>query len=634
MLEWIRVKFKGIVIWGVTGIITIVFFLGTGDYLLNRNSNNKIAAKVNDQVISVQEINSIYNEQIRHLNSTKKNYSHIGLDPQKIKTQIMVQLINQSAITSGLLHSNFIVNNEHVIQTVKNNPMFQDDGKFSVEKYDSFFKHAPITELEYQYFLRKYLLLEQLHNSLLLSSFVPKSDINNFIATLNQTRDFGFVTIPFKKFTDKTNNTQEISEKEIENYYINNPTSYVTPEAVKIAYLEISTDKFLEQIPINQEELNKYYQEHLNLYTLPELVNIKHILISTEKSDDLTAKTQIEDILAKLKLGQDFNKLAKQYSQDQDTAVKGGDLGWIGKGETELNFEQAAFSLKNPSEVSNVIQTKFGYHIIQLIAKREAKIKNFEEVLPQVTENYKEELAQTTLQNLIEEIENNSLEHEDLSNIANKFNLTVQFAGPFTNQGPTQGVLKFKEVIIAAFDEKNLHKNSNLIKLADDRFIILRVTDRQPANKKSLSEAYNEIKQTLQMTKAKQQAKQQGLTLAKELLTSPHPNKLVKSYALEWNLINKASRNAHNINPEILKAVFSLSKPKTQKAFPLNNGDFIIVQLLNIHNVENLPNQSINQISEELTMLQAQLEQKSYEKDLIDTAKIEFFNTFELEKNF
>jgi peptidyl-prolyl cis-trans isomerase D len=136
------------------------------------------------------------------------------------------------------------------------------------------------------------------------------------------------------------------------------------------------------------------------------------------------------------------------------------------------------------------------------------------------------------------------------------------------------------------------------------------------------------------MTKAKQQAKQQGLTLAKELLTSPHPNKLVKSYALEWNLINKASRNSQNINPEILKAVFSLAKPKTQKAFPLNNGDFIIVQLLNIHNVENLPNQSINQISEELTMLQAQLEQKSYEKDLIDTAKIEFFNTFELEKNF
>ena len=88
MLEWIRVKFKGIVIWGVTGIITIVFFLGTGDYLLNRNSNNKIAAKVNDQVISVQEINGIYNEQIRNLNSTKKNHNHIGLDPQKIKSQI------------------------------------------------------------------------------------------------------------------------------------------------------------------------------------------------------------------------------------------------------------------------------------------------------------------------------------------------------------------------------------------------------------------------------------------------------------------------------------------------------------------------------------------------------------------
>ena len=138
MLEWIRAKFKGIVIWGVTSIITIVFFLGTGDYFLNRNTNNNIAAKVNGQVIRIDNINAIYKEQIKQLHSTKKNHNHIDLDPQKIKTQIMMQLVNQSAITTGLLHSSFIINNEYLIKNVISNPQFQDNGKFSENKYTNF----------------------------------------------------------------------------------------------------------------------------------------------------------------------------------------------------------------------------------------------------------------------------------------------------------------------------------------------------------------------------------------------------------------------------------------------------------------------------------------------------------------
>ena len=636
MLEWMRLKLKGIVIWGIISIITIVFLLGTGDYLFNRNSNNKIAATVNGQVISTDVIDSIYTEQIKQYHSTKKSYGNLNLDPQQIKNHIITQLVNQSAITTGLLHSNFIINDEYLIQTVKTNPQFQENGKFSPEKYNNFFKHAPFTELQYQKFLHEYLLVEQLHNSLSLSSFIPKNEIDNFITIWNQTRDFGFVTIPFKKFTNKPNTHQEINEQEIENYYNSNSESYVKHETCKIAYLDISTASFMEQIAVTQNELNKYYQEHINLYTLPELVNVRHILIPVPKEDsqdksDAIAKVQIEDILTKLNSGQNFAKLAKQYSQDQGSAINGGDLGWIGKGETEPNFEQAAFSLNKSGDLSSIVKSKFGYHIIQLIDKRKSKIKSFEEILSQVTENYKEELAQTKLQNVIEEIENNSFEQEDLSHIASKFDLKVQFTGPFTSHGDPKNILSYNEIVIAAFDEKNLHKNSNLIKLANDRFIILRTIERQPAIKKTLSEAHDEIKQTLQVTKAKQKIQQQGLILAKELLNSPHPNKLVTSYGLEWNIINKATRDTKNINPEILKIAFTLKKPKAQQSFTLNNGDFVIIQLLNINHIEDKStNQSVKQISEQLTMLQEQLEQQLYEKDLIDTAKIKIFK----EKNY
>ncbi len=630
MLEWIRKKLPGIVIWTVIGAITLVFLLGTGDFLLNRNFNNKIAAKINGEIISVDTVNNIYNEQVKHHYAMQKSHSSLDLDPQKIKSQITNELVNRAAIITGLQNAGFIINNEYLAQVIKSNPMFQDNGKFSTEKYTSFFKQASITESEYHKFLSGQLLIDQLRTTLLLSGFTPETDVNNFINTWNQSRDFGFVVVPFQKFVNQQNSKQEINEQEIENYYNSHQEAYIKPEKIKINYIEISATKLLDQITIEPTELTKYYEEHLDYYTLPELVNVKHILILApkdspqEKSGE--ARSKIEDLLAKLKLGKSFANLAKEFSEDQGTAVNGGDLGWIGKGETDLNFEQAAFSLKKQGELSGIIQSNFGYHIIQLVDKREAKVKNFEEVLSQVTENYKEELAQIKLQNIVEELSNNTLENEDLYNIANKLNLSVQTIGPFTSLGETSGILSHNEVIMAAFDQKNLNKNSDLIKLADDRFIILKAIEQTAASKKTFAEAYNEIKQTLQVSAAKNQAEEQGLTLAKELINSTHPNKLAKSYGLEWNLIDKATRNTQAINPEILKAAFSLPKPKMQKAFTLSNGDFIIVQLLNIHANLNEKQQPENQqVSTQLTMFQAQIEQQLYEKDLIKSAKIKIF---------
>ena len=621
MLEWIRRKFKGIIIWFIISIITIVFFLGSTSFLLTRNSHNKTIAKVNNQIISADTVNAIYAAQIKQY-TAKKNYNTAELDPQKIKNHIISDLINQSAITTGLYNSGFIVNNKDVIHIIKNNPQFQENGRFSVEKYNNFFKHAPFTELEYQQFLKEYLLQEQLHNSILLSSFVSTQEVNNFITEWKQSRDFGFVIVPFKKFINQNINNKQINEQVIEDYYNNHKSLFVTPETVNIQYLEIAKEHFIKNTPVEKQELFKYYQEHIHYYTLPELINVKHILIPDNRS-------KIEEISSKLKAGEHFSHLARTYSQDQSSASKGGELGWIGKGETDPEFEKAAFSLKNIGDSSDIIKSSFGYHIIQLNERREAQIKTFEAILPELTQHYKEELAQSKLQNIIEDLENRSFENEELITLANKLDLKIQTAGPFTNNVEKEGVCSYTQVVMAAFNEKNLHKNSNLIKLNDDRFIILRVINKQASTNKTLIEAYNEIKEILQKNHAQQQAKQQGLNLAKQLLNTTNPNKLVKSLGLEWITINQATRDMQHkdINLEILKTAFSLTTTNNQKTFITNNGDFIIVKLLKIHNIQDLSTQPIAKIYQQLINLHAKLEQTLYEQELIKTAKIKFFNT-------
>ena len=624
MLEWMRKRFKGTIIWLIIGIITIVFFLGTSDYLLNRNFNPKIVAKVNNQIIDIDTVNAYYHEQIKQ-HANKKSYSQIDLDPQKIKNKIIIELINQSAILTGLKKSGFIINDEQLVQIVKTFPHFQENGNFSHEKYVTFLKQANFTELQYQQLLKEHLLQEQLYSSIFFTSFVPSNEVNNFITQWKQTRDFGFVKIPVNKFINQSIATQEFEEQQIKNYYSSNENLFIQPETVSISYLELAPNKLKEQVIISKEELFKYYQEHINYYTLPELVHVKHILILESNE----AKTKITELLDKLKKqNQKFDQLAKQYSEDSYSKDKGGDLGWIGRHETDPNFEKAAFSLKKPGEISDVVHSKFGYHIIQLNSIRPSTISPFEQVLLEVTEHYKEEIAQHKLQTIIEEFENGNLENEDLENIANKFNLPLQHAGPFDSHGEVNGIASYNEVVLAAFDPKHFNKNSKLIKLNNEKLVVLKTIKHIKSSKKTIEEASPEIKRLLQYNQAKEKATQLGLIIAKELLHSSNPNKIIKSYGLEWTLVNKAARDLvdNNINLEILKTAFTLTNNKKQKTFTDNNGDVIIVQLLNIHNIEDLSKQPINQIHNQLNILYAQIEQKLFEQDLINHANIKIFN--------
>ena len=632
MLQWIRDKLHGLIIWFIIGMIILVFVLGASNYLFNRSSYNKIVAKVDGESINIYDVNSLYHAHIKQYYSKQKSYNQHDLDPKTIKSQLLGSLINQMAVVIGLQNSGFIITDEYLVNVVKNDANFQDNGKFSVAKYANFLQKISLTELEYQQYLRKYFLIDQLRSGLLLSSFVPLPEVDNFIAKWNQSRNFGFVIVPFKRFIQA-----EVTEQAIEEHYNKNKKSYVTPSTVSIAYLDVTAHTLVNKVKINRDELYKYYQEHTEYYTLPSLVNIRHILIAAPtasmKEKNNAARSQAEDLLARLKLGQDFTKLAKEYSHDQNSASDGGNLGWIGKGEVDADFEQAAFNLAISGDLSDLVQSKFGYHIIQLIDKRESKTSNFEQVMDQVTKHYKEEIAQAKLQDLYEELSNPIIANEDLSKLAKKFELEVKFAGPFTSSGTTNGVASYSEVVMAAFDEKNLNKNSDLIKLAEDHFIILRVTNKQPAAEQTLLDAHDQIKEILQTSLAKQQAKEYGLELAKKLLVSTSPNKIAKSHDVDWNLVT-ATRETKDINLEILQAAFSLAKPKMQKSFNLANGDFVIVQLLSTQDADlkkMLEHQQDlkEQMREQLTHLQGHLEQKLYEKDLFNSAKIKYTSNIE-----
>ena len=364
-----------------------------------------------------------------------------------------------------------------------------------------------------------------------------------------------------------------------------------------------------------------------------------HILISdysfnsaNNESNDANqdkAKNQAEEILLKLKSGQDFAELAKQYSDDLQSKQTGGNLGWINREETDPDFEKAAFNLNKPGQISDIVKSKFGYHIIELIEKREAKVKDYSKVADQVLKHYKEEHNQSKLNELLEKLSDPAIAKQDLDKIASDINLKVQVTEPFSVNGAKEGAASYKEVVVAAFEKQT---NDNvLIKLSEDHFVLFKVISREPSKEKTMEDAYNEIKSIIQHSAAQEQARKYSLDFANKILALKSKNKSTKIDNIEWIVLDKVHRKDTKVNTEILAAAFSLNKVSPQKTFNLVNGDFVIALLLSVQDADLkklLDQQSglKNKLKEQLTYLQAYVDQRAYEEDLLSKSKIKFID--------
>jgi peptidyl-prolyl cis-trans isomerase D len=184
------------------------------------------------------------------------------------------------------------------------------------------------------------------------------------------------------------------TDEELKAYYERNKATYNNsiPEKRKIEYVLLDKSRLLGQVQVTPSDLRTYYSDHQDQYRVPEEVQVSHILIKTPaagadgKVDDKAveeARKKAEDVLKQLKAGAKFEDLAKKYSDDPGSAKKGGDLGWIGRGRTVPEFEKAAFSLPI-GQLSDLVKSSYGFHIIRVTDKHQAHVKTFDEVKDQI----------------------------------------------------------------------------------------------------------------------------------------------------------------------------------------------------------------------------------------------------------
>ena len=421
--------------------------------------------------------------------------------------------------------------------------------------------------------------MSQLTGAIGQSVFVTDKELQDVARIVSQKRSFRYLLIPSDQVTDE----MVISDELINSYYEENISTFQTENSVKLAYIELKTEDFYQEV--DPEVLTEAYDAELESYKASEERRVSHILVElTDQRDEESALALLGEIKARLALGESFSELAKEFSEDLASAQFDGDLGYT-SGETFPDaFELALVNLEL-NQVSDPVKTEAGYHLIKATEIKSVESPSFEERRPFLENRIQTAAAETELVKVVENLRDLVFNSEGLAGPAEELGLSLSESDLF-GRSTAAGVLANSQVIAAAFSADVLEEgnNSEVIELAPDHFIVVNVAEHQPPRAKELSEVKDEIVAEL----TRQASVDRILALANEavteLKTGTTYEALGQKLGYEWLVEQSVSRNSVTTNREVLARAFELSPESTSEHHvqALRNGDVVIIQLKDV----------------------------------------------------
>lgn len=631
MMQVIRDKAQGVVAWIIVAMITFVFcFWGVSSYLAPNST--PVLAKIRGRKITIAEVDDIYNRWL-HISSMQKDFDIKQVDPILIKQQITQSLAQQAALVNGIKRDGFTVSEAMVIDSIRNNPQLQQNGQFSIEMYKNSLAQLNIDEATFESAHREELLLNQLQLAILTSSFSTKGDTEHIIALKDQKRSFGYSVIPAANYVAAA----QVSDAAIEEFYNLHKAQFVIPQKVQLEYVELSIADIMQQLSVTDEQLQEYYNTNLQSFNEPKLSRLQHIMIAAPTGSDADrsgeAAEKIEDIHRKLQLGANFSELAKKESEDKQSAVNGGDLGWTSKSDS---YPVEVFALAAKGDYTKPVQTDYGWHIFMLAEVKGGGVKSFATAREAVLQRYKREAAEKLFVSKGEELAKITFENPSSLNIASEqLNLPIVTTELFSKQGG-KGIASSENVLRAAFSDELLvqQHNSELIRLSDDSYIVARVKEHKPEQTQAIDAVRDDIIKHLKLVAARDQAKQAGDLLIEAINQGNSPNRVTASVNLQWNMIQKAERDTKNLDRAVLQHAFAMNKPTAEQklsvaGFSLPNGDYAVIALNNVSDgvVANSEDSNlIENIGKQIAVAQGRLEFATLQNVLIEQEKIKYLN--------
>ncbi|MBL0655730.1 peptidylprolyl isomerase [Aeromonas caviae] len=632
MLDKLREGAQGKVAKVILGLIILSFALaGVGSYL---NGPARTApATVNGNDISAPALENAYrNERARMESQMGEAFNQLAANPDYMKQfrrGVLDRLIDQALIDDKARSLGLRVSDEQIKQAIVAMPEFAENGKFSNDRYLQLIRRAGMTPEMFRDSLRQDMVRQQLMGAVLGSEFALKGEAEQLDRLYNQTRDLRLIRLAASAYVDGI----EVSDAEVEQFYKANSARFMNDETVKVDYLLLDAANLGKNIKVTEQDAQDYYDQHQDLFQRPERRQVAHILIPFGK-DEKAAEQKAEAVLAKAKAGDDFAALAKADSSDTFSAKKGGELDWFEKGVMDPAFEKAAFALDKAGDLSAVVKSPFGFHIIKLLGVEPAKTKPFVDVMSDTIARLQSEKAKEQFFAEQQKMADSSFENPDsLDLTAEAMGLQVQSTGYFS-QADAPAPLNDPKVLSVAFSEqlRDDNTNSDVIELADGKALVLHIMGHQPKAAKPLADVKEQVITAIKHDKASEVARGKAQGLLDKLKAGENVQADLTALGLKVDTHTGVSRFAQEMDQNLVTQAFRMPHPTDGKPsvelVTEANGDRVVVALDKV-NVIKEPSQMVSLLQGQLGQGKAQADYKSLIDELRKAAKIEYFTDVE-----
>ena len=576
MLDRMRRR-KGWLKWSLAVVILAFIILYIPSFM-NQGvaGNSDVVASVEGREITVGRFRQAYQRQMQAYrtqfggNVDERMLKQLGID-QRIVQQMLEE-------ESGLAEASRLgigATDEEVRTRIATMPGLMENGQFIGEqRYRQLLQmqNPPMTPSEFEEQIRRSVTLEKFHAALTNWITVSDKELEGEYKRRNEKVKLAVVSFPADKFREGLDAT----DAELNTYYEAHKTELKIPEKRKVKYALVDMQAIRNRTQVSAEDIQRSYEDNKQQYSTPEQVRASHILLKTEGKDDAAVKKQAEELLAKVKSGADFAKLATEFSQDDASKIKGGDLDFFGKGQMVPEFDKAAFSMK-PGEISDLVKTQYGYHIIKVTDKKDATTKSIDEVRAQIEDQIKWDRAQNEAQRVADDVAKSLKQPADIDTVAKGRGLTVGESSLFSKDEPIAGLGMAPAVTQRAFELKD-GEVSEAIRTPQG-FAFVTVTGRQDAYVPKLDEVKAKVRDEVVKKKATDVARQKAASVGAQMKTGDFAA-AAKAAGLEVKTTDFILRGAPigdvGVSPAVDSVAFAMQPNAVSDPIVTDNGTVIV----------------------------------------------------------
>ena len=534
-------------------------------------------AQINGRTVTAADFQQRYLSQVQaYRQQFGGNLNDQLLRQLGIDQQILSQMIDEQVGLIEAEQNGITVSDEELAQQIFSIPALQENGRFIGEqRYEQLLlsQNPPMTKTQFEESLRRSMVLDKLRAALTDWMAVSDGDVQREYNQRNEKVKLQVVALTEAKFRSGVT----VTDAEIASHFDAHKAEYRIGEQRKIKYILLDREQARLKVSVPPSDIQRYYNDNIQQYQTPEQVKASHILLKTEGKDEAAVRQKAEEVLKEVKSGGDFAALARKYSEDDGSKANGGDLDYFARGRMVPEFVKVAFTLE-PGQVSDLVKSQFGFHIIKVIDKRPGATKPLDEVRSQIQDQLALQLADQKITDQAAQLASRIKDIADLEPVARELQTMVQESGLFQRGDPVPGLGAAPQVAAAAFTLQGTAASAPLGTARGPVFIA--VSERKDPYVPMLDEVKEKVREDLIKAKATEASRERASAIATALKSSKDFAAAAKAQGLEAKDTELVPRGAAlpdiGVSPEVDRVAFSLPAGSVSDPIQTTDGTVIV----------------------------------------------------------